>query len=158
MVATLTPRATSTGMARTSRLVLPAPLHPASPITRMPDTTDRLPRDVSTAPRGRSGQASATPPGRMTPAARKLKRLQKRYNTSAITAAIWYATSERHANGPERARHARLQPSLDRAGMSMGDASPAADWADIVTDAYCADAKPPLTQELAGRVRDALAK
>jgi hypothetical protein len=42
--------------------------------------------------------------------------------------------------------------------MSMGDASPAADWADIVTDAYCADAKPPLTQELAGRVRDALAK
>jgi hypothetical protein len=42
--------------------------------------------------------------------------------------------------------------------MSMGDASPAADWADIVTDAYCADAKPPLTQELADRVRDALAK
>ena len=40
----------------------------------------------------------------------------------------------------------------------MGDASPAADWADIVTDAYCADAKPPLTQELADRVRDALAK
>jgi hypothetical protein len=42
--------------------------------------------------------------------------------------------------------------------MSMGDASPAADWADIVTDAYCADAKPPLTQELADRVRDALAQ
>ncbi|KQS69554.1 hypothetical protein SAMN02799625_02266 [Methylobacterium sp. UNC300MFChir4.1] len=40
----------------------------------------------------------------------------------------------------------------------MGDASSAADWAAIVTDAYCADAKPPLTQELAGRVRDALAQ
>ncbi|QGY05607.1 hypothetical protein MMSR116_29700 [Methylobacterium mesophilicum SR1.6/6] len=40
----------------------------------------------------------------------------------------------------------------------MGDASPTADWADIVTDAYCADAKPPLTQELADRVREALAK
>lgn len=42
--------------------------------------------------------------------------------------------------------------------MSTGDASPAADWAAIVTDAYCADAKPPLTRELVGRVRDALAK
>ena len=41
--------------------------------------------------------------------------------------------------------------------MSMSDASSAADWAAIVTDAYCADAKPPLTQELADRVRDALA-
>ncbi len=42
----------------------------------------------------------------------RTKRLQKRYNTSAITAAIWYAvTSERHANGLERARHARLRPS-----------------------------------------------
>ncbi|MGU3419752.1 hypothetical protein [Methylobacterium sp. D54C] len=40
----------------------------------------------------------------------------------------------------------------------MGDASSTADWAAIVTDAYCADAKPPLTQELAGRVRDALAQ
>ena len=39
----------------------------------------------------------------------------------------------------------------------MSDASSAADWAAIVTDAYCADAKPPLTQELADRVRDALA-
>ncbi|MCJ2049436.1 hypothetical protein [Methylobacterium sp. J-070] len=40
----------------------------------------------------------------------------------------------------------------------MGDASSAADWATIVTDAYCADAKPPLTQELSGRVRDAIAE
>ncbi|MGH1588345.1 hypothetical protein ACRBEV_08210 [Methylobacterium phyllosphaerae] len=40
----------------------------------------------------------------------------------------------------------------------MGNESSAADWATLVTDAYCADAKPPLTQELAGRVRDALAK
>ncbi|WP_457105403.1 hypothetical protein [Methylobacterium sp. P5_C11] len=40
----------------------------------------------------------------------------------------------------------------------MGDASPAADWAAIVTDAYCVDAKPPLTQELADRVRAALAR
>ena len=40
----------------------------------------------------------------------------------------------------------------------MGDASSAADWAAIVTDAYCADAKPPLTQELTGQIRDALAK
>ncbi|WP_210035653.1 hypothetical protein [Methylobacterium sp. PvR107] len=40
----------------------------------------------------------------------------------------------------------------------MGDASSAADWATIVTDAYYAEAKPPLTQELTDRVRDALAK
>lgn len=40
----------------------------------------------------------------------------------------------------------------------MGDASSAADWAAIVTDAYCADAKPPLTQELTSQVRDALAR
>ena len=40
----------------------------------------------------------------------------------------------------------------------MGHASHAADWADIVTGAYCADAKPPLTQELADQVRDVLTK
>lgn len=36
-------------------------------------------------------------------------------------------------------------------------AGPAVDWADVVTQAYAAVAKPPLTAELEARVRDLLA-
>lgn len=52
--------------------------------------------------------------------------------------------------------HARLERLCERGGLTMAAKHDAIHWADTVTGAYAADAKPPLTQDLVGQIQAAL--
>ena len=50
-----------------------------------------------------------------------------------------------------------MENGWERATMTDGNPGSGVDWAGIVTEAYAAETRPPLTQDLAEQVRSALA-
>src|SRR5215470_11225313 len=61
MVETLKPRRTSSGTSRTTRVVLPAPLQPASPITRIAEASHMLEAGLQIIVAGHEGEGGRRP-------------------------------------------------------------------------------------------------